>query len=177
MNYSKWCSRWGFPARVSNDPTRSWRGGLSDTGHVRRTARFAVQRDVAMTWQFATSGYAKVRLESSGLRYTSSVWPWSGTPKSMYSYRTENWLTSMLACKAENRIRANGIMDLGELHIPILRSSEYPFILLVLTCLFTRSTLHSKSSTLGVDGGVFHTDDGILHQLHHVKLKLSFPIR
>jgi len=47
MNYSKWCSCWGLSTRVSIDPTRSWRGGLSDTGHVRRTARFAVQRDVA----------------------------------------------------------------------------------------------------------------------------------
>ena len=81
MNYSKWCYRWGYPTRESKDLTRSWRVGLSDTEHVRRTARFAVQCDVAMTWQFATSGYAKVRLQLSGLRYTSSVWPWPGTPK------------------------------------------------------------------------------------------------
>ncbi len=39
MNYSKWCSRWGLSTRVSIDPTRSWRGGLSDTGHVRRTCK------------------------------------------------------------------------------------------------------------------------------------------
>ncbi len=34
-----------------------------------------------MTWRFATSGYAEVRLQSPGLRYTSSVWPWLGAPK------------------------------------------------------------------------------------------------
>ncbi len=34
-----------------------------------------------MRWRFATSGYAEVRLQSSGLRYTSSVWPWPGAPK------------------------------------------------------------------------------------------------
>ncbi len=102
MNYSKWCSRWGFLARVSKDPTRSWRGGLSDTGHIRRTARFAVQRDVAITWRFATSGYAEVRLQWSGLRYTSRVWPWSGTPKSTYSYHTEIWLTSLAPTNEES---------------------------------------------------------------------------
>jgi hypothetical protein len=34
-----------------------------------------------MTWRVATSGYAEVWLQWSGLRYTSSVWPWPGAPK------------------------------------------------------------------------------------------------
>jgi hypothetical protein len=39
MNYSKWYSRWGLSPRVSIDPNGSWRGGLSDTKHVRRTCK------------------------------------------------------------------------------------------------------------------------------------------
>ncbi len=39
MNYSKWCSRWGLSTRVSIDRNGSWRVGLSDTGHVRRTCK------------------------------------------------------------------------------------------------------------------------------------------
>ena len=39
MNYSKWYSCWGLSPRVSIDPNGSWRGGLSDTKHVRRTCK------------------------------------------------------------------------------------------------------------------------------------------
>ncbi len=82
----------------------------------------------------------------------------------------------MLACKPKKRIRLNGIMNLGEVRTPIRCSSEYSFLSLIPTCSFSQSTLQCKSSMF-VFAAIFQTDDGILHQLHHVKLKLSFPIR
>jgi len=62
MNYSKRCSRRRFPQRVSIDPTRSWRVGLSDTKHVCRNAQSCIGTCSPALWRWCGNDVASRHL-------------------------------------------------------------------------------------------------------------------
>ncbi len=107
MNYSKRCSWWRFPQRVSINPSGSWR--VSDVlvclipnmyvetcSPVLGPAVLRYGNDVVSCHIRICQGLT----QKSGLGYTSSVWPWPGVPKVRICTLQRTGLRQVAAAKA-----------------------------------------------------------------------------